>query len=295
MGELITDSHAAERSAPAPRRPPRCPQVDRPLPTRTLKPRLGQHFLTDRNILAAVADAARVGPGDVVVEVGPGRGALTAELAERAASVVAVELDGALAAELAAAAPPNVRVVEGDAREADPETLLGGCVPYKLAGNLPYYAALPILRAFLESAWRPTAVAALVQREVAEQLCAAPGAMSLASLGVQLFGSARIVRTVRPGAFRPPPKVTSAVVAVDVYERPAEGIDDTRLFFTLARAGFSAPRKQLRNALAHGLGAAPADAEALLADAGVDAARRAETLSVAEWGALYRAWRERPL
>ncbi len=254
------------------------------------KKRLGQRFLTDRNILAAIADAINVGPSDAVIEVGPGRGALTAVLAARARDVVAVELDAELARSFAAEAPPNVRIVEGDARAADPAALLGGCRPYKLLGNLPYYAAMPIIRAFLESSCRPSAASLLVQREVAEQLCAAPGAMSLASLAVQMFGHPRIVRIVRPGSFNPPPKVTSAVVAIDIYNRPAENIDSPARFFALARAGFSAPRKQLRNALAAGLAVSPVDAAALLASAGVDPARRAETLSIPEWAALYRAW-----
>ncbi len=259
------------------------------------KKRFGQHFLTDRNILGAIADAAGVGPGDTVIEVGPGRGSLTRILAERAARVVALEIDGALVDVLRPAVAPNVEVLHADARRADAAALLGGCAPYKLLGNLPYYAASPILRAFLESGCPPTAAAILVQREVASAMCAEPGSMSLASLGVQLFGRPRTVRLVRPGSFVPPPKVTSAVVAIDVYDRPAEGVDDTAAFFYLARAGFSAPRKQLRNALAGGLGVVPAEAEALLAEAALDPKRRAESLSMGEWAALYRAWRRVPV
>jgi 16S rRNA (adenine1518-N6/adenine1519-N6)-dimethyltransferase len=255
------------------------------------KKRLGQHFLTDRNILAAVADALGVGPTDTVVEVGPGRGSLTAVLAERAGRVVAVELDAELVPHLRAVMPANVSVVEADARTTAPAEVLGGCAPYLLAGNLPYYAALPILRAFLESDCPPVRAAFLVQKEVAENICAAPGGMSLASLGVQLFGVPRIVRLVRPGSFSPPPKVVSALVAVQVYAQPAEGVDDTPAFFRLVRAAFSAPRKQLRNTLAGGLGVPPAEAEALLTAAGIEPTRRAETLALAEWGALYRAWR----
>ena len=258
------------------------------------KKRFGQHFLTDRNILGAIADAAGVGGGDTVIEVGPGRGSLTHILAERAARVVALEIDRELVDALRPDAGANVEVLHADARRADPAALLGGCAPYKLLGNLPYYAAMPILRTFLESDCPPSAAAILVQREVASAMCAMcaePGAMSLASLGVQLFGRPRTVRLVRPGSFVPPPKVTSAIVAIDVYDRPAEGVDDTAAFFYLARAGFSAPRKQLRNALAGGLGVAPAEAEALLAKAALDPKRRAESLSMAEWAALYRAWR----
>lgn len=257
------------------------------------KKSLGQHFLTDRNILGAVADAGGVGSGDTVVEIGPGRGALTEVLAARAGRVVAVELDSALSAHLRDAMPGNVEVIEADARASSPAALLGECQPYRLVGNLPYYAALPILRAFLESECRPITAAVLVQREVAVQLCAKPGDMSLASLGVQLFGAPRIARLVRPGSFNPPPRVMSAVIAIDVFPSPAAGIGDDEVagFFETARAGFSAPRKQLRNALAGGLGITPGEAEALLASAGIDFRRRAETLSVEEWAALFRARR----
>lgn len=260
-------------------------------PSRTRK-RLGQHFLTNRDILNAIADAADVGPGDTVVEVGPGRGSLTEALARRACLVVAVELDAGLAESLRASAPSNVQVVDGDARRTTAEALLGECVPYKLVGNLPYYAAMPILRRFLEDPCRPLVAAVLVQLEVAKELCAVPGHMSLLSVAVQLYGRPRLVRTVRPGAFNPPPKVTSAVVALDVYERPAEGVDDPRSFFRVVRAGFSAPRKQLRNSLAHGLTLPAAGAEALLERTGIDPQRRAETLSLAEWSRLYRHWRD---
>jgi len=255
---------------------------------------LGQHFLTDRNILGAIVDAAGVGPGDTVIEVGPGRGALTAVIAERVGAtgrVVAVELDHALAATLRTTMPAHVEIVEADAREADGAALLGGCTPYRLLGNLPYYAAMPILRTFLEGLCPPVAAAVLVQREVAEQMCAQPGRMSLVSLAVQAFGTPRIARLVRAGAFNPPPKVTSAVVAIDVFREPASRVGDVPAFFRMARAGFSAPRKQLRNAIANGLGVPPPEAEALLAHAGIEPSRRAQTLSIAEWAALAAAQR----
>ena len=181
---------------------------------------------------------------------------------------------------------PNVEVRHADARQVSPAELLGGCVPYKMLGNLPYYAALPIVRAFLESDCRPTHAAILVQLEVAQQLCAKPGDMSLASLGVQLFGVPRIVRRVLPGSFNPPPKVTSAVVAIEVFDELAAGVTDIQTFFKVARAGFSAPRKQLRNSLANGLAIAAADADVMLTAADVDPMRRAESLSVAEWALL---------
>ena len=252
------------------------------------KKNLGQHFLTDRNILGAIADAAGVGPDDLVVEVGPGRGSLTRVLAERAKRVVAVELDEALVESLRKSMPANVEILHQDARGISPADLIGGCGPYKMLGNLPYYAAMPILRSFLESDCRPTRAAILVQLEVARNLCAAPGDMSMASLGVQLFGKPRVARRVPPGAFIPPPKIMSAVVAIDVYDEPAGGVRDVSGFFRVARAGFSAPRKQLRNSLSIGLSISGEDAEALLVAAGIDPKRRAESMTLDEWAGLAR-------
>ena len=249
------------------------------------KKSLGQHFLSDRNILNSVADAIDIAKDDVVIEIGPGRGSLTEILAERAGRVIAVEIDEDLAESLHISMPA-VEVRKADARTVTPGELLGGCVPYKLLGNLPYYAALAIVRMFLESDCRPTKVSVLVQLEVARNLCAKPGEMSLASLGVQLFGTPRIVRRVLPGAFNPPPKVTSAVVAIDVFDELPAGLTDAKSFFKIARAGFSAPRKQLRNALANGLGVPVQDAEAMLVGAALDPRRRAESLSVMEWARL---------
>ena len=253
------------------------------------KKSLGQHFLRDRNILEAIADAASVTGDDVVIEVGPGPGTLTDVLAERAGRVEAIELDAVLAAALHDRAPANVHVHEADAREVDVASLLGGCMPYKLLGNLPYYAAMPILRRFLEGACKPQQAVVMVQREVAHQMCAPAGDKSLLSVAVQLYGSLSVVRLVRPGSFTPPPKVTSAIVHIDVFDKPAEGIDNPNAFFTVVRAGFSAPRKQLRNSLANGLRVTGDTAEALLATAGIDPKRRAETLTLAEWASLYRA------
>ena len=206
------------------------------------KKSLGQHFLTDRNILGSIADAVAAEAGDTVVEVGPGRGSLTRVLAERVRRVVALELDTALVDVLRDTMPGNVEVHLADARSADVEALLGGCAPYKMAGNLPYYAALPILRRFLESRCPPERAVVLVQREVADLMCAPPGRLSLLSVGVQLFGAPRIVRVVRPGSFNPPPKVTSAVVAIDVYPEPPQPGCGTRSRSSAWRGRASAPR-----------------------------------------------------
>jgi len=243
-----------------------------------------------------VVAAADLTPGDTVVEVGPGRGALTRHLAGKAARLILVEVDSGLAAGLREryADDGSVEVIEADARLLDVAEipgLRGGA--YKMVGNLPYYAATPIIRRFLESTHPPRLMVVMVQREVARQMTAAPGRMGLLSVAVQLYALTRRVCNVPPRAFAPPPKVHSTVVRLDVSGSPALELDSTEGFFTVVRAGFSAPRKQLRNSLANGLRVSGEDAGGLLADAGLDGTRRPATLSLAEWGTLYRAWRRR--
>ena len=259
------------------------------------KPRkaLGQHFLGDGRILNRILTAADLTPQDVVLEIGPGRGVLTRQLVRRAARVIAVELDSALAAALPARLghPSNLEVVAADARTVDIAARLGAPMPYKVIANLPYYAANPILRRFLEmdAAYRPQLMTVMVQREVAESIAAVPGKMSLLSVAIQFYALPRLICIVPPSAFRPPPKVASAVVRLDLRPQPAVAVDDTAAFFALVRAGFAAPRKQLRNSLSHGLSQPGSCIDPLLAAAGIDGRRRAETLSLAEWAALYAA------
>lgn len=133
----------------------------------------------------------------------------------------------------------------------------------------------------------------MTQREVARNMAAQPGDMSLLSLAVQLYSKPRIIATVPPRAFRPAPKVKSAIVRLDVLPRPALPIDSTDAFFTLARAAFSAPRKQIHNCLQRGLSLTRPDAEAILSHAAIDPRRRPQTLSIPDWGRLYAAYRLR--
>ena len=259
------------------------------------KKSLGQNFLIDHRIVARIIGAAELTPDDAVVEIGPGRGVLTRGLAARAGSLTAIEVDDDLAAALTAefSEQPHVRIVHADAREVEFASIVPSQAPYKLIANLPYYAALPIVRRFLEAERKPTLMVIMVQREVARSMTAAPGGMSLLSVATQLYGKPRIVATVPPRAFRPAPKVTSAVVRIDVFSNLALAHDFTDDFFTLVRAGFSAPRKQIHNCLRRGMSIPRAEAEALLSQAGIDARRRPQTLSLADWGSLYAAWRLR--
>jgi 16S rRNA (adenine1518-N6/adenine1519-N6)-dimethyltransferase len=256
------------------------------------KKSLGQHFLSDHNILSSIAKSVAVGVGDTVIEVGPGLGSLTQVLAHLARRVIAIEIDADLVKILRNNMPSNVEIIHGDAREIDIPRLVDGIDRYKLLGNLPYYAAVPILRRFLESDYPPVIAAVLVQREVANQICATPGSMSLMSLAIQLYGKPHIERLIRPGSFRPPPAVTSALVTIVADRRPDQLGINIEKFFLLARAGFSAPRKQLRNSLAGGLSVSVAEIDQLLSIANIDIRRRAETLALDEWIHLYHGWYE---
>ncbi len=262
-----------------------------PFPAARPRKSLGQHFLVDNRILARIVTAAQLSSDDLVVEIGPGKGALTRRLLPQVAGVVAVEVDDELAQSLAARLdnPAHLSVIQEDARTVDLPRVVGES-SYKVVANLPYYAANPIIRRFLEARHRPTEMVVMVQREVAESMTASPGKMSLLSVAVQFYATARMVCSVPPTAFRPPPKVTSAVVRLDLSPRPALDEDEAPAFFRLVRAGFSAPRKQLHNSLGHGLGIGSIPASQMLQVAGLDGTRRAGTLSLGEWLAIYQVW-----
>ncbi len=241
-----------------------------------------------------ILDAAELTSQDLVLEIGPGRGVLTRRLVDQAAQVVAVEMDPQLAADLPAriGGPSNLTTVQGDARDIDLKSLLGAGSPYKVVANLPYYAANPIVRRFLETEPKPSLLVVMLQQEVAQAMVAQPGKMSLLSVATQFYAVHSRVCTVPPRSFHPPPAVTSAVVRLDIRGRPAVDVKDEGVFFDVVRAGFSARRKQLHNSLSQGLGAEREAVARLLADAGIDGMRRAQTLSLEEWARISEEWRE---
>ena len=256
------------------------------------KKSLGQNFLVDSRVRTKIVDAANISPDDTIVEIGPGRGFLTKALAERAGRVVAVELDDGLVPRLREtfAASHNVEIVHGDARTIDIGSLVGAAREYKVVANLPYYAATPIVRRFLESSHKPRTLVVMVQREVGQEMTAPPGKMGILSVATQVYGKPHIVTSVPPKAFRPSPNVTSAVVRIDTYSEPAVAFDNAESFFTLVRAGFSARRKQLHNSLRNGLDVEPDAVLRMLDRAGIPPSRRAQTLSIDEWGRLYHEY-----
>lgn len=263
-----------------------------------LRPRkeLGQHFLTDQRALARIVAAAELTDKDVVIEVGAGLGALTHLLAQTAERVIAVEVDRDLAVALSRllAHEPQVTVVQGDILQFSPADLLARSglaphTPYLVVGNLPYAITSAILRHFLEAEPRPQRLVGTVQREVAERVTARPGEMSLLSVSVQFYGRPQIVLRLKPGAFYPPPEVSSAVIRIDCYADLPLSVEDSGRFFRIVRAGFAQRRKQLHNSLAAGLALPDDRVRAALQGIGIDPRRRAQTLSLEEWAALYCA------
>ncbi len=242
-------------------------------------------------------------PGDTVLEIGPGRGALTAVVAARARRVVAVEIDRDLIDALREqfAAQDNVEIVEADVLEMSPgEMLAAGAAPsragaesYVVVANLPYNIAAPTLRRFLEADLPPRRLVVMVQLEVGEAIVAQPGRMSLMSVATQVYADTSMVMRVAPGAFSPPPKVQSAVVRIDVTPHPKVDVP-LDVFFRVVRAGFGNPRKQLRNSLSFGLHVKQEIIDAVMIAADIDVTRRAQMLSLDEWAAITRAWIARP-
>jgi 16S rRNA (adenine1518-N6/adenine1519-N6)-dimethyltransferase len=201
--------------------------------------------------------------------------------------VVAVEIDPALIPILLSvlSAYPNVSVIQGDILAQRVDRLMGAVGPdrYTVAANIPYYITSAVIRHLVESAARPARIVLTVQKEVAERICALPGKMSLLAVSVQYYGRPSLAGTISADSFFPVPEVESAIVRVDLDGAPIRDAQTSARLFRIAKAGFSQKRKKLRNTLSAGLRIPAARIEQLLAEAGVDPARRAETVSVDEW------------
>ena len=254
-----------------------------------LKPdkRLGQNFLTDPSTLGKVVEASGVGIDDWVLEIGAGVGNLTCLLAEQAHSITAVELDDRLIPVLEEVLQPfqNVNLIQGDILELNITDVVNK-EGYLVVANIPYYITSALIRHLLESELKPASLTLTLQREVAQRICAVPGDMSLLALSVQAYGEPKIMGRIPAGAFYPPPKVDSAIVHIDILPSPLIPSHLLETFFRLAKAGFSQKRKTLRNALSGGMRWSPKQSEAYLFAADIDPKRRAQTLSLEEWGVL---------
>jgi 16S rRNA (adenine1518-N6/adenine1519-N6)-dimethyltransferase len=246
--------------------------------------RLGQHFLHDRGVLERIADAVGAGPNDTVLEIGPGRGALTDLLALRAGHVIAIEVDRKLAPMLVAkyADRPQVQIVEADVLAVDLAELAGG--PYRLVGNVPYYITTPIIFHALHAP-RPHSAVYLVQKEVADRVAAAPGSEMYGALSVNVQALAKAERlfTVGKGAFQPPPSVESAVIRLTPREDPVIPSAIEHEYQRFVIAAFGNRRKQMKRVLREVTEVTAAQAEQVLEAAGVPVASRPEVLSPADF------------
>jgi 16S rRNA (adenine1518-N6/adenine1519-N6)-dimethyltransferase len=242
--------------------------------------RLGQHFLIKESVLERIAAAACPRPEPLVIEIGPGKGALTERLLDRAARVVAIELDESLAEHLRTKFPERLEVVQADVMETD----LNQWGPALVAGNLPYYISTAILSRVLAPGSLLARGVFLVQKEVAERVTAQPGSRAYGYLSVeaQLYAEVKMLFEVRPQAFRPPPKVDSALIGFALHCRAGElGIGSPAEFLKFVRLSFQHKRKTIRNNLAAAYGN-----DAI--GGWPEAPRRAEQLSIEEFAAMYR-------
>ena len=254
------------------------------------KRRLGQHFLSDPRLLSRIADALEAGPGDTVLEVGPGRGGLTAPLSERAGRVIVIEKDRNLVPGLRSRFP-NIQVIEGDALEVDWRSVAptdGG--RFLVTGNIPYNITSPLLdKALLPP--RPSRIVFLVQKEVAERVAADPGTDAYGALTIGIQAVARVERlfTVPAGAFKPAPKVDSAVLRLTPLDMPLVSDPERESFRAVVVGLFGFRRKQLLRGLREFTGWSSERVTQLLSSVGLAGTARPEVLSPAEFVQLHRA------
>ena len=261
---------------------------------------LGQNFLIDNNIIGKIIASAELTRSDLVVEIGPGLGALTTEIARQAGKVIAVEVDRGLITALSEVltGQQNVELILGDAMKIDFDRLAGESTAgeygstgkkYKLMANLPYYITTPVLMRLLLGRFNISIIVIMIQVEVAERLAAVPGSKTYGalSLAVQYFAKPEILFRVSRTVFYPKPGVDSAVVRLVVRPAPAVVVRDENMLFNIIRAAFGKRRKTLLNSLTGS--ALGLDRETCLSGleiAGIDPGRRAETLSLAEFASL---------
>ena len=267
----------------------------------TLSKGFGQNFIVNPGVCPKIVEAAGIGPEWGVLEVGPGIGVLTRELARRAARVVAVEVDNRLPPLLAEtlAGYDNVEIVMQDILKVDIAALIRekfAGMPVAVCANLPYYITSPILMRLLEEKLPIRQITVMVQKEAAERICAAPGTRQAGAISyaVAYYAKPQVLFSVQPGSFYPPPKVTSAVIRLEVHPEPPVPVPDEAAYFRLVRAAFGQRRKTAANAISAGLGVPKARVTAALEQAGLPATARPEQLTLEQFAALSRAMAEQP-
>ena len=267
----------------------------------TLSKGFGQNFIVNPGVCPKIVEAAGIGPEWGVLEVGPGIGVLTRELARRAARVVAVEVDNRLPPLLAEtlAGYDNVEIVMQDILKVDIAALIRekfAGMPVAVCANLPYYITSPILMRLLEEKLPIRQITVMVQKEAAERICAAPGTRQAGAISyaVAYYAKPQVLFSVQPGSFYPPPKVTSAVIRLEIHPEPPVPVPDEAAYFRLVRAAFGQRRKTAANAISAGLGLPKAQVTAAMEQAGLPATARPEQLTLEQFAALSRALAQQP-
>lgn len=259
------------------------------------KKQLGQNFLIDPNHQEKILAVAQLEPTSIVLEIGPGLGAITGPMLKQAKAVLAVETDSAMVQVLQSELgdQPNFWLEKADILTITPADLLAQHLPnftpgqaFVVVANLPYYITSAVIRHLLEQSHPPRRIVITIQKEVAQRIMAQPGNLSLLAISVQFYGQPTLHHVIPRKAFYPAPKVDSAVLSIDLYGEQPLPISQPNRYFEVVKAGFSQKRKQLKNALAGGLGRQTTTITPLIEQAGLDPRRRAETLTLAEWAAL---------
>ena len=255
---------------------------------------LGQNFLVDQNVLNKIVAVSNIQPDDIIIEVGPGLGTLTKELAQKAKQVFAVEKDETMIEVLkeTLADFKNVQVINGDILKLDlsPYILKG---EYKVVANIPYYLTSPLIRKFLESEKQPQEMVLMLQKEVAKRICSKPPQMSLLAVSVQFYAEPKIISYVPKGCFWPSPKIDSAIIKI-VPQKKYDLAPD--LFFKIVKAGFSQPRKQLVNNLTtlnspDGVKLTKEQISSWLLENKIKPSQRSETLNISDWVNLAKSFK----
>jgi 16S rRNA (adenine1518-N6/adenine1519-N6)-dimethyltransferase len=249
---------------------------------------LGQNFLIDRNILNKIISASDIKKTDTVLEVGPGVGTLTQELAKYAKQVIAVEKDKNMIEILKETLVEynNVNIIEGDILEKPNSEYIIHNTKYKVIANIPYYLTSPLIRKFLESENPPEFMVLMVQKEVAQRICSIPPSMNLLAVSVQFYAEPKIISYVSKNSFMPAPNVDSAIIKITPSFDGASPRVNQESFFKVVKAGFAHPRKQLLGNLSSGLKLSRQEIEKMLLQNGIKPNQRAQTLSIQDWEKL---------
>jgi len=255
-----------------------------------MKPKkyLGQNFLKDRVFLEKIIKSAKLSADDYVLEIGPGKGILTQELSSHAGKVIAIEIDDELINVLKDKFKNDkkIEIINGDILKINLPEILNcafGNNNYKLIANIPYYITSPIIRLFLETKKQPSEIILMLQKEMAERICAKPGNMSIIAVSVQLYADVELLFDVPKSAFWPVPEVDSAVIKISNIKNPPESIEKMKNLFQIVKIGFSQKRKKLTNNLANGLQRDRGEIEEKIKTIGIDPNIRAQGLSVNDW------------